>query len=92
MDRRDVRVVERGEGLCLALEPRKPIGVLCEMIGQNLERDLALQLRVARPIHFPHAACPERGDDFVRTEPGARGEGHVREPPRLNLGGRIVLQ
>ena len=48
-----------------------------EHLRQNLDRDVAIEVRVARPIHFAHAAGSEGGDDFVRTEAGAGGEGQT---------------
>ena len=47
-----------------------------EGFGQDLERDVAIQLRVARAIHLAHAARAERGKDFVRAEAGAGSKGH----------------
>ena len=34
-------------------------------------RDLAIQLRVARAIHLPHAAFADLRGDFVDAEAGA---------------------
>jgi hypothetical protein len=34
----------------------------------DLDRDLAIQLRVARAIDLAHAAGAERRDDFVRAK------------------------
>jgi hypothetical protein len=44
-----------------------------ERLGQNLDRDSAIQLRVLRAIDFTHAAGAERGQDLVRAEACARG-------------------
>ena len=44
-------------------------------VGQDLERDVAIQLRVARAIDLAHAAGAEGGEDFVRAEARAGGEG-----------------
>ncbi len=41
-----------------------------EVFGQHLDRDRAIESRVARPIDFAHSAGPERRDDLVRD----RGE------------------
>ena len=50
VDRGDVRVLELGEELRLALEAREALGVGGERLGQDLDRDLALQLRVGRAV------------------------------------------
>ena len=61
-------MIQRGEQFGFALKPREPIGIVGERVGQNLDRDLALQPRVARAIHLAHAACAEQRDDFVRPD------------------------
>ena len=33
-----------------------PLGIVRRTLGQNLDRDVAFKLRVARAIHLPHAA------------------------------------
>ena len=71
----DVRVVQRGEDFRLALETREPIGVTGERGRQDLDRDLALQRRVRRTIHFTHAADADAGDDFVDAETRAGSKG-----------------
>ena len=68
VDRRDVRMIERGEDLGLALEAGEALGVVCEQVGQDLERDVATELRVARAIDLAHAAGAEQREDFVGTE------------------------
>ena len=37
-------------------------------LGQDLDRDVAIELRVARAIHLAHAAGAEGGEDLVRAE------------------------
>jgi hypothetical protein len=49
-----------------------------ERRGQDLDRDVALELGVARAIDLAHAAFAEQGGDVVRTEPRARRECHRR--------------
>ena len=60
VDRRDVRMVERGEDLRLALEAREPLGIARERVGQNLQRDVAVELGVAGPIDLAHPAGADR--------------------------------
>src|SRR5579859_176266 len=49
------------------------------MRRQHLDRYRALQPRIPRPIHFSHAAGPERRENFVRAEPSSCGNPHF--PP-----------
>ena len=56
---RDVGMIQRREGLGFAYEPREPFGVAHEEIGQDLDRDVALELRVRGAIDLAHAARAE---------------------------------
>ena len=60
-------MIERGEQLRFALEPRQAVRIERELRGQHLQGDFAIQLRVARAIHLAHGARTKRGDDFVGT-------------------------
>ena len=73
--RGDVRMVQRREHFRFALKPRQPIVISGERGRQDLDRDLALQLRVRRPIHLAHAAFADLRGDFVDAETGAGSEG-----------------
>ena len=53
---------------------RRP-GLVCEEVGQDFDRDVTIQLRVARPIDLAHAACADLGEDVVATEARAGSEG-----------------
>ena len=68
VDGRDVRVVERGEHLRLTLEPRETVRVGRERGREDLDRHLALQLRIRRPIHLPHSAHTNLGGDLIGSE------------------------
>ena len=46
-----------------------------ERLGQDLDRDVAIQLRVAGAKDLPHAPFADAGDHFVDTETGTGGEG-----------------
>ena len=61
-------MVERREHLRLALESREAFAIAGERVGQDLDRDLASELGVARAIHLAHPAGAERRNDLVRTE------------------------
>ena len=49
-----------------------------EMHAKNLDRDGAVEACIPCTVHLAHAACAERGNDFIRPEFGATGEGHPR--------------
>ena len=78
VDGEDVRVGEGGDRLRLALEAGERVRVLGEVPRQDLHRDVALELGVARAEHDAHAALAELGDDLVRSEAGPGSERHVR--------------
>src|SRR5262249_43820421 len=75
-DLRHVRMVERRERARLALEPPRALFVLGEGLGQDLDRDLAAELRVLRAVHLPHRARAERSEDRVVREGLAGCERH----------------
>ena len=70
-DREDVRMVQRRDRVGLALESRHRLGIVRKRLGKHLHRDLAIQLRVPRPVHLAHPARAERCEDLVRAEAGA---------------------
>jgi hypothetical protein len=75
----DVRVVERGQQLGLALEARQALAIGGEKARENLHRDIAIELRVAGPIHLPHAASAYCAEDLVGSEAGTGVEGHLTD-------------
>ena len=68
VDVEDVGMGERRGRLRLALEPPKALGVLGELRRQHLDRDVAAEAGVARPVHLAHAARADRGDDLIGAE------------------------
>ena len=68
MERANVRVVQAGDGLRLALEPLLEIGVGGDMLGEHLDGDGAVESRVSGFVHFPHTAGPNGGNDLVRAQ------------------------
>ena len=74
VDRGDVRVVERGEQLRLALEAGEALGVLRHLERQHLDRDVATEGRVGGAVDLAHPAGPEgRGDPVVRQRLADQG-------------------
>ena len=61
-------MVEAGEHLGFTLEPSQSIGITRECLGQDLESDLAVELRVGRFPHFAHPAFGQFGADGVMPE------------------------
>ena len=72
VDVADVRMGERGEHLCLALEAGKSFGIAGEGIRQNLQRHVTLEPRIAGAVDLAHAARAEQGGHLVDadTRPG----------------------
>ena len=68
----DVRVAQRRGRAGLLLEAVEAIDIGREDAGQDLDRDVTPEPRIACPVHFAHAACAERGHDLVRPEASAR--------------------
>ena len=68
IDRADVRMIQRGEHPRLPLEAREPLGVARECVRQEFDRDIALELRVARAVHLTHAARTEQGLHLIHTK------------------------
>ena len=77
-------MVELGQELRLALEAREALRVRGEGRGQDLDRDLALELRVGGAVDLAHAALAELGGDLVGAEAGSRAEAHRALPPRFS--------
>jgi hypothetical protein len=73
----DVRMIEGREHFRFALKPREPIGIVGERGRENLDRDLALEFRVGRPIHLPHPAFPDRRDDVVNAKARAGSQSQM---------------
>jgi hypothetical protein len=84
MDRRDMRMVERGKNAGLALEARAAIGIVRKDSRQDLDRDVAAQPAVARAIHPAHPAGAGRRDNFVRSQTTADLHMSWQIAPRSN--------
>ena len=61
VDRRDVGMIERRKHARFALEARQPIGIERNAARQDLQRDVAAELRVVRAIDLAHPADAEEG-------------------------------
>ena len=65
---RDVRVVQCRKRLGFALEAGDPFGVSGERRGQDLDRHITIELRIARAVHLPHSAFADLREDAVRAD------------------------
>ena len=71
-------MVERGGGARFLFETGQSIGVCPDVGGQNLDRHLTAQSRVAGTIHFAHPTGAERSDHLIGAEPLACRERHQK--------------
>ena len=68
VNRHDVRVVQRRRGAGFLLEAMETLAVSGERGGQDLDRDLAAEARIAGAIHFAHPAHADPRRQLVRPE------------------------
>jgi hypothetical protein len=69
-------MVQRGQRPGLAPEPREPFRVGRELVGQDLEGDLAIELGIARATHLAHPPDPDQGANLARTDARAWYQRH----------------
>ena len=77
MERADVRVRELGDRAGFTLETLAELRVSRESLRKDLDGDDAIESRVARFVDLAHAAGPQGGEDLVRAEADAGGQGHA---------------
>ena len=77
VEMRDVRVVERREHFGFALESREALWIARDVWRKDLERDFALQLRIAGAVHLAHSTSAEHAGDLKRADACAGGERHA---------------
>jgi hypothetical protein len=68
------RMCERGKEFRFTSKPREALLVLRKRVGQHLQGDVALQLRVPRAVDVAHAARTKGRKDLVSAEVSARRE------------------
>ena len=89
VDAADVRVADPPGGRHLLAEPGEPVGVGGEVWREELEGDRLAEGQVVGPVHLPHPASAEGGDDPVPAgEDRARGESLTGVYRRERLGVR----
>ena len=65
VNRRDVRMIERGEELRFPFETSQAIGVEREIGWEHLESDISISFRSRARYTFAHAAGTQRAGDLV---------------------------
>jgi hypothetical protein len=69
-------LVQGGKRPGFALEARDAIGIGDERFRQDFDRDIAIELRVARPVDFTHSARTDLRDDFTGAETSTDAQDH----------------
>ena len=77
-------MVQRGERLRFAREAGEAFRDQRKELGQDLDRDVAIELRIARAIDLAHAAPTELADHFISAQAGARSQRHMTGALRFN--------
>ncbi len=72
VERDDVGVVDRGREVRLAVEAGPEVGVLRQLVGQQLEGHLAAQLALLGEVDDTHATAAQDPLDAIRPEVGAQ--------------------
>jgi hypothetical protein len=72
----DVGMREPRDRFGFTLQALFPGRIGRETLRQHLDRDVALEPRIARPVHLAHAAGAEESHDFVGPELRALSQGH----------------
>ena len=78
VDGGDVLVIELGQEPRFSLETFQAPLVSCECLGEDLDRNIAIELCIACSINLPHTAFPDGLDDFVVVELLTRSKRHGR--------------
>jgi len=75
-----VRVIQRGDRARLAVEALAELRVSSQRLGQHLDRDRAIEPRVARSVDLVHTASTQGRLDFVRAEARTGSKHHFFSP------------
>jgi hypothetical protein len=73
-------MIQRCKRPRFAIETRQALTVRRDRIGQYFDRNFASEVGIVRALVLTHATDPDLIDDFIRTEPCARGERHESPP------------
>ena len=73
VERDHVGVVQRAGGASLSLETLEGGGIGPQRLGDDLDRHLSAEPRVARPVDLGHPAGAEEGNDLEMPDSSLRG-------------------
>jgi hypothetical protein len=76
VDGGNIRMAERGHDLRFTREARETVGVN-QLVGQNLQRDVAAKPGVSRAIDLAHAPGANRLLNVIWTDACAGRKGHA---------------
>src|SRR5688572_29820602 len=65
IDRQNVWMAQRGCRHCLLLESLKPVDIICNSGGKDLDSNFTIQPRVFRRIHLSHSTLADLFDNGV---------------------------
>lgn len=63
----NIGMIQRGDRSRLLLKSAQSIRISRERLGQHLQRNIAQQTSVSRPVHFAHTTGTDERDNFVRA-------------------------
>ena len=75
VDGADVRMVQSGGSLGLPLETAESLCVMGEVVGKELQGDMATELEVFRLVHHTHAPATDLAEDAVMGDRLTNGLG-----------------
>ena len=67
---------ERCEDVRFSREASQALPGSSVKTGQNVDRNVAVQLRIAGAVHLAHAACVKQADDFIRADARTRAQSY----------------
>ena len=70
-------MIQRGEDLRFTLEAGEAVRVMRKRLGQDLDRNVAIQFGIASAIHLTHPAFTDLGGDLVDAETRAGSKGQT---------------
>jgi hypothetical protein len=70
-------MIERPGGPCFLFEAVQSLRVRRE-IQEHFHRNVAVQVQIARPVHFSHSPYANQREDFIRSKASASEESHGR--------------
>ena len=76
VQRADVGMIQGRDRACLALHALFQFGVGGQMIGENLDGDVASEAGVAGAVHLAHSTSAQWRLNFVGAKLAARVQGH----------------